>query len=64
MKTIMIHSRPPRSTTQLLLMLVMASAVLAGIMALTGCGGTFTLSPAGLSYTTPVIIKAPIVREK
>lgn len=29
---------------------------------LTSCGGTFTLRPDGsLSYTTPEIIKAPIV---
>jgi hypothetical protein len=34
------------------------------ILALTGCGGTFTLRPDGtLAYTTPVILKAPIVEE-
>lgn len=31
-------------------------------MFLIGCGGTFTLRPDGsLSYTTPEILKAPIV---
>jgi hypothetical protein len=32
---------------------------------LTSCGGTFTLRPDGsLSYTTPEILKAPIVPTK
>jgi O-acetylhomoserine (thiol)-lyase len=40
-------------------------ALLAIIMLLTGCGGTFTLRPDGsLSYQTAEILKAPIVREK
>ena len=35
------------------------------VMALTGCGGTFVLRPDGsLSYTTPEILKAPIVGQK
>jgi hypothetical protein len=32
---------------------------------LVSCGGTITLRPDGsLAYTTPEILKAPIVREK
>jgi len=32
---------------------------------LSSCGGTFTLRPDGsLAYTTPEILKAPIVCEK
>ena len=39
-------------------------AILATLF-LTGCGGTFSISPTGIiSYTTPEIIKAPIVFEK
>jgi hypothetical protein len=34
-------------------------------LAITSCGGTFTLRPDGsLAYTTPEILKAPIVYEK
>lgn len=55
------HTRN-RSTGLLLFDLILAFAILAGVMAMTGCGGTFTLRPDGsLSYTTPEILKAPIV---
>ena len=54
-----------RSTGRLLCDLIVALAILAGVMALTGCGGTFMLRPDGtLSYTTPEILKAPIVGGK
>lgn len=34
-------------------------------LALASCGGTFTLRPDGtIGYTTPEILKAPIVYEK
>ena len=42
----------------------MKTALLIACLVLTSCGGTFTLSPNGLSYTTPQILKAPIVAEK
>ena len=39
--------------------------IAAVVIALTHCGGTFTLRPDGsLSYKTAEILKAPIVREK
>lgn len=51
-----------RSTGVLLIDLILAFALLAGVMAMASCGGTFTLRPDGsLSYTTKEIIKAPIV---
>jgi hypothetical protein len=34
------------------------------IISLTGCGGTFSISPTGvISYTTPEILKGPIVED-
>jgi hypothetical protein len=39
--------------------------ILALCLFLSSCGGTFTLRPDGsLAYTTPEILKAPIVFEK
>jgi len=39
--------------------------ILALCLFLSSCGGTFTLRPDGsLAYTTPEILKAPIVYEK
>jgi hypothetical protein len=56
------HHTRNRDTGRLLFTLVCASLFLAGVMALTSCGGTFTLRPDGsLSYTTKEILKAPIV---
>jgi hypothetical protein len=35
---------------------------LLGVLSFSGCGGTFALRPDGsLSYTTPEILKAPII---
>lgn len=60
--TIRRHHKRKRSTGMLLFDLIIAALILVGIMILTGCGGTFTLRPDGsLSYTTPEILKAPIV---
>lgn len=43
----------------------MRTIALLATIALTSCGGTFTLRPDGsLAYTTPEILKAPIVYEK
>lgn len=51
-----------RSTGLLLFDLILAALILVGVMAMTGCGGTFTLRPdLSISYTTPQILKAPIV---
>ncbi len=39
--------------------------ILALCLVLSSCGGTFTLRPDGtIGYTTPEILKAPIVFEK
>jgi len=39
--------------------------ILAICLFVSSCGGTFTLRPDGsLAYTTPEILKAPIVYEK
>lgn len=52
-----------RSTAVLRFDLILSVAILGGVMAMTGCGGTFTMRPDGsLSYTTPEILKAPIVK--
>jgi hypothetical protein len=66
MKTQPYHNpRPQQSTRSLLVSLALSSAILAAIIALTSCGGTFTLRPDGtIGYTTPEILKAPIVYEK
>lgn len=64
MKTIPNYPRRDRRTKDLLASLLLAVILLAAVMALSSCGGTFTLSPAGvISYTTPVILKAPIVED-
>ena len=40
-------------------------AILVTCLVLSSCGGTFTLRPDGsIGYTTPEILKAPIVYEK
>lgn len=42
----------------------MKTLAIIATIALTSCGGTFTLRPDGsLAYTTPEFLKAPIVRE-
>lgn len=42
----------------------MKTLVLIATLALASCGGTFSISPTGVvSYTTPEILKAPIVEE-
>lgn len=65
MKTQPYHNpRPQRNTRHLLISLAISAGLLAGIIAITSCGGTFTLSPSGvISYTTPEILKAPIVED-
>jgi hypothetical protein len=43
----------------------MKTIAILACLALTSCGGTFTLRPDGsLAYTTPEILKPVIVREK
>lgn len=57
--------RPGYNTADLLMKLVMSLLLLALVMVATSCGGTFMLRPDGsLSYTTPEILKAPIVGQK
>lgn len=48
-----------------LTVLLFWAAVIVAAFLLTSCGGTITLRPDGsLSYTTPEILKAPIVPQK
>lgn len=64
MKTRPNYPRRSRSAKDLLASLLIAVLLLAAVMALSSCGGAFTLRPDGsLSYTTPEILKAPIVEE-
>jgi hypothetical protein len=52
-----LHSKPPRDTVGLISTLLLSLALLAVVMLLTSCGGTFVLMPDGtISYTTPAII--------
>ena len=52
-----LHRTPPRDTVGLLSTLLLSLALLAIVMLVTGCGGTFVLMPDGtVSYTTPAII--------
>ena len=57
MKPHYLHSKPPRDTVGLLSTLLLSLVLLAIVMLVTGCGGTFVLMPDGtVSYTTPAII--------
>lgn len=62
MKTYPNHPSRQRSTPDLLATLLLSLILLGLILLATSCGGTFVLRPDGsLSYTTPEILKAPIV---
>jgi hypothetical protein len=57
MKPHYLHRTPPKDTVGLLSTLLLSLALLAIVMLVTSCGGTFVLMSDGtISYTTPAII--------
>ena len=54
-----------RSLCLLMFDLTLAVIALLGVLSFSGCGGTFALRTDGtVTYTTPEILKAPIVSQK
>ena len=57
-----LHRVASKSLFPLRIPTAMKTLILLGTLILASCGGTFTLRPDGsLAYTTPEILKAPII---
>jgi hypothetical protein len=57
-----LHRVASKSIFPIRLPTAMKTLILLGTLLLASCGGTFTLRPDGsIAYTTPEILKAPIV---